>query len=202
MPGSSATYVAQGITSENRSKKTRRRPFGWLKIGGASIVLMIAATTTGYLLLRDRSPAPSPVLPQKVAPQPAATPPMATLTPVAPPAPVPTPGEAEFGCIGAYSNVTFSDEDGDGSGLFVRIGKSGQITWKYYEGSISRGNVRVIKRSADSISATVRYVDYPSEPPSSAVLKCTDGQLSASSANIGTLSLRRLTAKQAAKLDL
>lgn len=58
------------------------------------------------------------------------------------------------------------------------------------------------KRSADRISATVRYVDYPNEPPSAVVLKCKAGKLSASSANIGNLSLRRLTAKQAAELDL
>ena len=177
------------------------RSSGWLKIG-VCIVLVIAAATIGYFLFRDRSPAPSPALPQNVAPQPTATPPTATPTPVALSTPVPTPAEAEFGCIGAYSNVSFSEESGDGSGLFVRIGKSGQITWKYYEGGISRGNVKVNKRSADSISATVSYVDYPSEPPSSVVLKCRGKQLSASSAHIGNLSLRRLTAKQAAELDL
>ncbi|MBG6118539.1 MULTISPECIES: hypothetical protein [unclassified Sphingobium] len=177
------------------------RSFGWLKIG-VSIGLVIAAATIGYFLVRDRSPAPSPALPQNVVPQPAATLPTATPTTVVPDTPMPTSARAEFGCIGAYSSVSFSEESGDGSGLFVRIGKSGQITWKYYEGGISRGDVKINKRSADNISATVSYVDYPNAPASSVVLECRGKQLYVSSADIGNLSLRRLTAKQAAELDL
>lgn len=174
---------------------------GWLKIG-LSVMLVITTTTIGYLFIRDRSPAPSSARPQNVKPQTTATLVAVKPIPVVPPNPKPAPSDAEFGCIGAYSNVLFSEESGDGSGLFVRIGRSGQITWKYYEGGISRGDVKVNKRSADSISATVRYLDYPSEPPSSVVLKCKGKKLSASSANIGNLSLRRLTAKEAAELDL
>lgn len=47
----------------------------------------------------------------------------------------------------------------------------------------------------------MRYIDYPNEQPSSVVLICKDGQLSANSKHIGNLSLRKLTAKQAAELD-
>lgn len=196
LSSSSSTYVDQGthIFEEPQEDETTPRS-GWLKFGVA-VVLVIVAAMIGYLLLLDRSPKQSP----HTAPQPKATPQTATPMPVT--ARIPTATEADFGCIGAFSNVSFSEESGDGSGLFIRIGKSGKITWKYYEGGISRGNVKVNKRSAESISATVRYVDYPSEPPSSVVLKCKRGQLSASSVNIGNLSLRRLTTKQAAELDM
>lgn len=58
------------------------------------------------------------------------------------------------------------------------------------------------KRSADRISETMHYVGDSDEASSDIVLKCNAGRLSASSPNIGNLSLRRLTAKQAAELDL
>lgn len=199
LPSSSPTFVDQSkhlVAVPEEDEPGARSP--WVK---AAIVaaLAIVSAIIAYLLLVDRSPKP---VAEKAAPLPIATPQAATPTPVAPPTPLPTSTEAEFGCIGAYSNVSFSEESGDGSGLFVRIGRSGPITWKYYEGGISRGNVTVSKRSADRISATVRYVDYPNEAPSAVVLKCKAGKLSASSANIGNLSLRRLTAKQAGELDL
>lgn len=195
LPSSSSTVVDHNehliVGPEEDEPSARPR---WIKAAIAA-ALAITIATIAYLLLADRSPKPAV---KKAAPLPQT----ATPTPVASPTPRPTPTEAEFGCIGAYSNVSFSEESGDGSGLFVRIRKSGSITWKYYEGGISRGNVKVNKRSADRISATVRYVDDPNEPPSAVVLKCNAGTLSASSANIGNFSLRRLTAKQAAELDL
>lgn len=201
LPSSSSTVVDQdehlavGSQEDEPSARTR-----WIKATIAA-VLVIAIATLAYLLLADRSPKPTA---KKAARLPTATPQSAMPAPVAPPTPKPKPKstEAEFGCIGAYSNVSFSEESGDGSGLFVRIGKSGSITWKYYEGGISRGNVTVNKRSADRISATVHYVGDSNDAPSNVVLKCNAGKLSASNANIGNLTLRRLTPKQAAELDL
>jgi len=200
LPSSSPAFVDQSediVADELEGNELSARP-RWIKAAiAAALAIMVA--TIGYVLLTDRSPRAAT---DKAEPLPTATPQAATPTPVTPPTPMPTPTEPEFGCIGAYSNVSFSEGSGDGSGLFVRIGKSGSITWKYYEGGISRGNVKVNKRSADRISATVRYVGYPNEPLSTVVLECRAGKLSASSANIGNLSLRRLTAKQAAELDL
>ena len=202
MPKASMTYVEHSQHQVAEPLEDQAAPaFGWSKLAG-SIALLIAAASIVFLLLSGQSPAPSPVVPQNDLPQPSPAAPPSTPTPVAPPTFVPAPAAAEFGCIGAYSNVSFSEESGDGSGLFVSIAESGHITWKYYEGSISLGNVTVKKRSADSISATVRYVDYPSEPSSSVVLKCKNGRLSAVSANIGNLSLRKLTATEAAELDI
>lgn len=201
LPSSSTTFVDQSehLVTKPEEDEPGARPH-WVKVAiVAGLAIVIA--TIAYLLLIDRAPRQAV---EEAATRPTAAPHAATPTLAAPPTPTPTPTptKAEFGCIGAYSNVSFSEESGDGSGLFVRIGRSGPITWKYYEGGISRGEVKVNKRSADHISATVRYVDYPNEPPSTVVLKCKAGKLSASSSNIGNLSLRRLTAKQAAELDL
>jgi len=169
---------------------------GWIKFVVAAVIAIIAAAI-GYLIFADRSQ-PSA---ETSVPSPIGTPaPTASSTPT--PTSTPPPTAAEFGCVGAYSNVSFSEESGDGSGLFLRISKAGSITWKYYEGGISRGIVKVSKRTADRITASVRYADYPSQPPSSVVLTCKDGRLSASSNHIGDLPLRRLTAKQADELDL
>jgi hypothetical protein len=110
--------------------------------------------------------------------------------------------ENEFECLGAYSNVSFSEESGDGSGLFIRIVNSRQISWKYYEGGVSRGEVKVNEVSPGRITASVRYPDYPSQPPSSFVLTCSDGNVSVSGENIGDLSLRKLTSTEASDLDL
>lgn len=200
LPRSSSAFVGKNehLATDREADKPGVRP-RWISaailVGLATVIASVA-----YLLLADRS---SRLTDKKPSPPPTATLQAATPTPIAPPTSRPTlpPTEAEFGCIGAYSNVSFSEESGDGSGLFVRIGKSGPITWKYYEGGILGGNVKVDKRSSEGISATVRYVDFPDEPPSAIVLKCSAGKLLASSANIGNLSLRRLTAQQAAELD-
>lgn len=174
--------------------------FNWTKFAGAA-VLLIATALIVYVLLPDQSPSPSPVVPQEMSSQSIPTAPKDTPAEAGPPAPVLAPAEAVFGCIGAYSNVSFSDESGDGSGLFVRMAESGQITWVYYEGSISRGSVAVQTRSEDSIVATVTYMDDPNGPSTSVVLRCKNGRLSASSANFGEITLRKLTATEAAELE-
>lgn len=200
LPRSSSAFGGKSeyLTADREEDKPGVRP-RWI---GAVILVGLATViaSVAYLLLADRS---SRLTDKKPSPPPTATLQPATPKPIAPPTSRPTspPTEGEFGCIGAYSNVSFSEESGDGSGLFVRIGKSGPITWKYYEGGVVTGNVKVDKRSSDGISATVRYVDSPDGLPSAIAFKCSAGKLLVSSANIGNLSLRRLTAQQAAELD-
>lgn len=200
LPKSPSAFVGKSerLPTDREEDRPGERP-RWISaailVGPATLIALLA-----YLLLAVNPPN---LTSKKPSSPPTSTLEAAMSAPVAPSTSRPTslPTEAEFGCIGAYSNVSFSEESGDGSGLFVRIGKSGPITWKYYEGGILTGNVKVDRRSSEGISATVRYVDFPDEPPSAVVLKCSAGKLLASSANIGNLSLRRVTAQQAAELD-
>jgi Short C-terminal domain len=145
-------------------------------------VIAIAVATSVYYLQPDHSPEMSV---QETAP-----------TPInIPPAPIPSP------IAPAAKRPPAQEESGDGSGLFIRIGESGAITWKYYEGSVASGTVDVKERSANRISATLRYGDDPEGTISNIVLNCSAGKLSVTSDNLGKLALQKLTAKEAAELD-
>lgn len=187
--------------------QTRMEAGGGYRLGSGSIDtaklsvffgLLVAAATIGYLLLGIPYLAPWPNLTQNVEIQSAATPPKTRPTPVKLRSAVSLPADEKFDCTGAYSNVTAQE---DMSGLFVKIPKSGKITWIYYEGGGSRGDVKVIKRSVGRISATVSYVIYPDEPPSLIELKCKGGKLSVSGGNVGNPTLNKITADEAAGLD-
>lgn len=167
----------------------------WVK-AFVACVIAIAVATSVYFLLPDHAPEMSI---QENAPTPIDIPQAPIPSPIAPAAE--EPAAQDFSCIGAFSNVSFSEESGDGSGLFIRIGKSGPITWQYYEGSVASGIVDVNERSTNRILATLRYVDDPEGATSNVVLNCSAGNLTLTSDNLGKLALQKLTAKQAAELD-
>lgn len=202
LPSSSPAHADQGdelIDAYGENEGTSHG--GWVRAAIAIAFIAMSASIAFFAMMTpNATPASEAALSASSATS--MRPQGAVQTPESLPAPAATPSKAEFACIGAFSNVSFSQESGDGSGLFIRIARTGQITWKYYEGSISRGEVKVIKLSTDRISAAVRYADYPNQPSSSVVLICKAGKLSVQSAHTGNLSLQRLTSKQAEELDL
>lgn len=177
-----------------------------LKFAPAALLLMGIATT-GYLLFRDGPEQAQPAQTHVAAPQSAefpldvATPTPPGTTPVEAIVQKQSVPESGFSCVGPYSNVSFSEESGDGSGLFVRIGNEGLITWKYFEGSIASAQVEITERYDNVVSASVQYINDPDQPPSLVKLRCDGGRVIVSGDNMDLLSLEKLTASQAAELD-
>lgn len=170
----------------------------------AAIAVTLAFTIAiiGYLVFNDETSQPLVTPTQEQAmPTPPATSHTGVERAASKPAAKANPSTQQFSCVGAYSEVSFSEDSGDGSGLFVRISKSGQVKWLYYEGGVSRGEVAIERLTKDSIDATVRYPDYPEQPPSPVGFRCNSGKLSVKDDSGGWRSLRQLNEMQAAELD-
>ena len=105
----------------------------------------------------------------------------------------------EFDCIGAYSNVSFSSESGDGSGLFVRIRPTGRVTFNSWEGGVFVGDVKISDLTADRISLEVRFAEFPDS--SVVTLSCQQDRLKVASGPWGEVSLPLLNERQAAELE-
>lgn len=106
-----------------------------------------------------------------------------------------------FECLGAYSNVSFSDESGDASGLFINIRSVEDIKWIYYEGGPSRGRVKPAFVTGNSIEGAVFYGGDVFSDSSTFTLTCSGRGVAVSTDGFGTLNLRKLSRSQAAELD-
>lgn len=168
---------------------------------GLALVLAMAIAATVFVLLKSEPSMPSASISPAHPTNSMVTPTIAEKTASKPIVQAAPDNDGKFKCVGAYSDVSFSEESGDGSGLFVRISDAGEVTWLYYEGGASVGEVTTSNRSADEMSATVRYPSYPSQAPSSVEFHCNDGKLTVQGEHIRQSVLRKLTEKEAGELE-
>lgn len=164
----------------------------------AIIALSIAAI--GYFLIGSPSPQPSPN--ESLEASQATAPAAAKASPEIIEK-VPTPKDDRFACRGTFSAVSFSEESGDGSGLYVRIDDAGDIKkWLYYEGGVLHGEVSVESKTREQITASVHYPEYPDEKPSRVVLRCESDKIIVKTDHIDERDrLKRIGAKEATELE-
>jgi hypothetical protein len=106
----------------------------------------------------------------------------------------------KFSCVGAYSDVNFSEESGDGSGILGIIGKVGPSRITIWEGGPSEALPVVTSSSASKLQLSLRFPDYP-EQKSRATLGCRGGKLHFQSADMGyNTTLASITKKELAEL--
>ena len=103
-------------------------------------------------------------------------------------------------CVGAYSDVGFSKYTGDGSGWFVRVPSTGNLTVHSWEGGRLVPDVEVTSASADRIQAKLRFAGAY---VTNVELLCRQNELVVKQAdsNSGNSTLRRLTELEAAELE-
>jgi hypothetical protein len=106
-----------------------------------------------------------------------------------------------FGCQGAYSNVDFSSEDGDGSGVFAKVGEGGGVALTFWEGGPSVAHVVTTSSSADRLNLRITFDDDPGQT-STGSLSCRGNELVFQSRDLGhDEALRPITSAQEAELS-
>ena len=205
----------QGVPRFARTNATLGKPLLPTFIGVGVVTVLIVG---GALMSRFWERQPSIIDPQEVAavansPQsPTPTQHIAVPTSAPPPAadeqtsattdlvnPDAAAAEAEFGCVGAYSNVTFSKESGDGSGLFIRIRPKASVTFSAWEGGVSVADAVVSSSSSERMLLNVRFANDPNG--SAVTLICREDRLNIASGPWSPASLQRLSERQAAELE-
>lgn len=107
----------------------------------------------------------------------------------------------DFQCIGPYSNVTFSEESGDGSGIFLRVVKNNDISLIVWEGSVSTGKLEVINNSYNSLSGIVKFSQNPDDIMPITLI-CRGDHIEALRKNSNNTTLKRINERQASELEI
>lgn len=105
-----------------------------------------------------------------------------------------------FGCRGAYSNVEFSSESGDGSGVFLRIRSDRDVTFHSWEGGVFKARTKVLSDTHDRLNLELSFEEFANDS-SELTLVCQDGILSMNGQNWGNSVLRRLSAQEASEME-
>lgn len=106
-----------------------------------------------------------------------------------------------FRCSGAFSNVSFSSESGDGSGVFARVRADGDVSLTFWEGGPSRAAVATTSVSPDRLGIRITFPDDP-EQLATGSLACRGGKLIFRSDELGhNATLSPVGAARAAELD-
>lgn len=98
--------------------------------------------------------------------------------------------ESRWQCDGWYNAVSFSEESGDGSGPEVRFSGGRLVSFNYWEGGQTVGNVKNQEISPKRITARITFDDYD-ESASVVILDCQGGTLELTSGNFGSQTLKR-----------
>jgi hypothetical protein len=105
-----------------------------------------------------------------------------------------------FACSGAYSNVSFSEESGDGSGVVAIVQGSGETEFIFWEGGPSTANAVLTSISEHTMSLALSFPDYPAQE-ADAALECRGSRLLFRSSELGhNDELRRITPQELADL--
>ncbi|QDM41461.1 hypothetical protein [Altererythrobacter sp. TH136] len=107
---------------------------------------------------------------------------------------------AKFACTGAYSNVGFSEESGDGSGVVAIMQGGGAPKFIYWEGGPSPANAAVTSVSAQTMKVALSFPDFPDQK-SNAILECRGSRLLFRSSDLGhNDELQLITERELAEL--
>jgi hypothetical protein len=107
---------------------------------------------------------------------------------------------SQFACTGAYSNVEFSTDDEDGSGVYVRIAPGNRVVFTAWEGGPVSGRTTVLESSAKWLRMKITFSQSHGDA-SIATLTCENAGVRLKSTNWGDVALHRVSSKEAADLE-
>ena len=105
-----------------------------------------------------------------------------------------------FICRGSYSNVEFSEESGDGSGIFFQIDDVGRPKFHSWEGEVFRAKLRVEVDMADLLILSATFDEIEGDE-SLLRFRCRQASVEFESRDWGKESLRKLNKSEAEELD-
>lgn len=102
-----------------------------------------------------------------------------------------TAPKKKWQCDGWYTNVQFSEESGDGSGVDLRIANGELTTFNSWEGGVFEGNPTNSTIDGSRLKAKIEFAEFPDQDASDVSLTCANGKLQFASSSWTSGALRK-----------